>query len=200
MKLFFKTFIISACCIVVFVGVGYYYINQNLSRADSETVEKVPYYQEKPENSGILLDVSGDKTFLYFDFENNRILTSLFLEDSDISENEIYGYPIEFAVNTDIDFVIDLVDYLEGIELTMDNETLRYTGVQVADIILNDKEKANKKEITKALVNQISKNGIGNDMLLEIVENSETNITVPDFYYWPEYLGESASNLQIIDG
>ncbi len=199
-RLFLKTLVITAFCITLFVGVGYYYLSKNLKQTDTDTPQKVPYYQEAPQNAGILLDVFGDKIFLYFDFENTKITASLFLEQSDIKEKEIYGYPLDYTLQADMDFITDLVDYINGIELNLENETLRYTGVQVTDIILKDTKKEYKKDITKAIISQIAKNGIGNDLLLRIVEKGETNITVPDFYYWSKFLGQSAGNLHIIDG
>ncbi len=198
-KIFFITVIISGWCLTVFVGIGYYYLSQNILNTDIEPSQKVPYTQEKPQNAGVVLDIAGDKSFVYLDFKRELICASLFLEESKIGEN-IYGYNCDYTLNTDIDFIVELVDYLEGIELTINNETLRYTGVQIADIIVLDKDREHKVDIFNAVMQKISKNGIGNDFFLQAVEKYDTNITVPDFYYWPDYIKSCAANLQVIDG
>lgn len=197
-KLFLKTVVISALCLFLFIGVGYLYLNKNFVSTETKN-ESVPYYQETPKNCGILFEVLGDKTFFYLDFDNSKISVLLYPNDVKLSDNEIYGYSIDYSVNADVDFIADLVDYLEGIELNIHNETLRYTGVQVVDIILDDKELSQKKQILNAITKKIAKNGIGKDMLLYMIENCDTNLTVPDFYYWPEYLQNISCNLQIID-
>ena len=181
-----------------FIGVGYFYLEKSFSAPTENIAENVPYYQETPQNSGILFEIYGDKTFLYLDFQNSKISAILYPYNNEDDDN-IYGYTIDYKINTSLDFIGDLVDYLEGIDLTIDNETLRYTGVQVEDIILEDKEKIHKPNILKAILQKVAKNGIGKDMLLHIVERSETNLTVPDFYLWPEYFKNISGNIQIVD-
>ncbi len=181
-----------------FIGIGYFYLEKSFSALTENIAENVPYYQETPQNSGILFEIYGEKTFLYLDFQNSKISAILYPYNNEDDDN-IYGYTIDYKINTSLDFIADLVDYLEGIDLTIDNETLRYTGVQVEDIILEDKEKIHKPNILKAILQKVAKNGIGKDMLLHIVETSETNLTVPDFYLWPEYIKNISGNLQIVD-
>lgn len=187
------------CCIVLFVGVGYFYLSKNLVATDIAPQEKVPYYAEIPENKGILFDVLGDKTYIYLDFEDNRICSALFFSEDKISNNQLYGYPIDYTVEFNIEFVSDFVDYLDGIELTIESDTLRYTGVQVEDIILADRNKDYKLQIFKGLIGQIAKKGIDNNILLKMMETGKTNLTVPDFYYWPQYIKDMSTNLAVID-
>lgn len=190
---------ITVICVLLFVAVGYYYINSNLVKTETEPIEKVPYYQEKPENAGVLIDILGDKTYIYFDFENSKIASVLFLEDKDIEGNEIYGYPIDYNLETNVDFVANLVDYLSGIELDLNGEILRYTGVQIAEIIMKDQDKIYKKEIFQNIIKQISIKGIGNDFIMDSQENINTNITVPQFYYWCDNIKGIADNLLVVD-
>ncbi len=198
-KLFFKAFTVSLLCLLFFIGVGYFYLEQSFTAPTENKTESVPYYSQVPQNCGILFEIYGEKTFVYLDFENSKISSLLYPYEIDENIDSIYGYSIDYKISTNLDFIADLVDYLEGIELTIDNQVLRYTGVQVADIVLNDKEKIHKSHILKAITKKIAKNGIGKDMLLHIVENCDTNLTVPDFYQWPEHLKAISSNLQIID-
>ncbi len=198
-KLFLKTVIICAWCLAVFLGVGYYYLSKNLTRTEIET-PNVPYYTQTPQNCGILFEVLGEETFVYLDFENSKITVSLYPEDIVEDTTAIYGYPLNFKINADVDFIAELVDYLEGIELNLENQTLRYTGVQVVDIIFADRNFELKPQILKSICQKIAENGMEKDMFLYIVENCDTNLTVPDFYYWPEYIKNLCSNLHIIDG
>lgn len=192
-KLFLKTVVISGCCCAVFVGVGYSYLSRNLLQTETET-ESVPYYRESPQNAGILFDFSGDKTFAYLDFENSRVVVSL---NPEPEEDTVYGYPLDFEVEGNVDFVADLVDYLDGIELETENQTLRYTGVQVEELLSVDS--GVKSQIVTAIAKKIAQNGLGSDMFLSVIKNCDTNLTVPDFYYWPDYIKNLCANLQIID-
>lgn len=198
-KLFLKTVIISAWCLAVFLGIGYYYLSKNLTETEIKA-PNVPYYNQTPQNCGLLFEILGEETFVYLDFENSKITVSLYPQEIVEDTNEIYGYPLDFRINADVDFIADLVDYLEGIELDFENRTLRYTGVQVVDIIFADKDFELKPQILKSICEKIAENGMEKDMFLYIVENCETNLTVPDFYYWPEYIKNLCANLHIIDG
>jgi hypothetical protein len=198
-RIFFKTVIICAWCLAFFLGAGYYYLSKNLKDTEIET-PNVPYSQETPQNCGLLFEILGENTFIYLDFENSKATICLYPQDIKKDQNEIYGYSIDYRINADVDFIADLVDSLEGIELNFENQTLRYTGVQVVDLILSDKDFKLKLQIIKAIAQKIANAGISKEMLLYIVENCDTNLTVPDFYYWPEYIGKICAALHIIDG
>lgn len=183
----------------MFLGLWYYYFSKNSTEAEIKT-PNVPYSQETPQNCGILFEILGDKTFIYWDFENSKTTICLYPEDINKEQKEIYGYSLDYEVNANVDFIAELVDCFEGIELNLENQTLRYTGVQVVDLILSNSDSKLKTYILKAILEKIASNGIDKDMLLYVVENCETNLTVPDFYYWPEYIKKSCASLHIIDG
>ena len=123
---------------------GYFYLEKSFSAPTENIAQKVPYYQETAQNCGILFEIYGDKTFLYLDFENSKISAILYPYSIDDEDDNIYGYTIDYKINTNLDIVADLVDYLEGIDLVINNENLRYTGVQIKDLILEDKENLQK--------------------------------------------------------
>ncbi len=195
-KLFFKTVIISSWCCAVFVGAGYYYINKNLEPAQNNT-ESVPYYQQKADNAGVLFEIDGLPTFLYFDFENEKLFASINPDVADSSN--IYGYTVDYTVKTDISVLGDIVDYVDGIELDIDNTVLRYTGVQVIEILSVSTSYDLKREIIKGIAFKISQNGIGADLFVSIIENSKTDLKLPDCYFWAESMSKICRNLQIID-
>ena len=130
-KLFLKSFIISSMFCAVLIGIGYFYMQKNLAPAQNE-IKNVPYKQQTCENKGILLEIDGDKTFFYLDFENNELLVSIFPEEE--LKNEIYGYSVDFNVSGDYNILSDMVDYVGGIELEIKQQKYRYTGIQIAEI------------------------------------------------------------------
>ena len=189
-KLFLKTVLISAVCLILFISVGYLYLNGSFVSAQNEN-NSVPYYKQIPQNSGLLFETPEDKTYFYLDFENQNILVDL--------SGESFEYPVDFKVNTDLDFVADFVDSIEGIELVLGNKTLRYTGVQVEDLIIADKDLSLKPQIIKAIFDKISNVGMTKEMFSEIIERCETNLTVPVFYGWLDYIKEVSANVIFID-
>lgn len=193
-KLFFKTIIISSWCCAVFVGAGYYYINKNFEVAQNET-ESVPYAQENPENAGVLLEIDNRSTFLYFDFENQSLTVSI---NPQIAEN-IFGYPVDYTIKCKTEVLIDIVDYVDGIDLDIDGKVFRYTGVQVSELLSTSTSKDLRREVVKAIAKKISQNGIGADLFVAIIEKSETNLKLPDCYFWTENMSELCGNIQNID-
>ena len=189
-KLFLKTVLISAVCLILFISVGYLYLNGSFVSAQNEN-NSVPYYKQIPQNSGLLFETPEDKTYFYLDFENQNILVDL--------SGESFEYPVDFKVNTDLDFVADFVDSIGGIELVLENKTLRYTGVQVEDLIIADKDLSLKPQIIKAICDKISNVGMTKEMFSEIIERCETNLTVPVFYGWLDYIKEVSANVIFID-
>ncbi len=194
---FLRLILICFICCALFVGSGYLYLRKNLLPAD-HNVSSVPYSFSAPENRGMMLDICGGLTFLYFDFEDER-LTVIIPPEQEYTE-EIFGYPIDFTVTADYRLLSAVIDYADGIELSSDGAMLRYTGVQVADILSRTVDAADlKREIITALMKKIGENGIDGEVFQYIVENTETNLTVPDCYYWDRFIGRLCKNGGIIN-
>ena len=184
-------------CCSLFVGGGYFYLRQNFKEAENK-VSSVPYSFSAPENKGIMLDVCGSLTFLYLDFDEER-LKVIIPSEAEYRE-EIFGYPIDFTVKSDYRFVSELIDCADGIELNINDETLRYTGVQVADILSRTVDTTElKRKIIAALLEKIGENGIDGEFFNYLVEDTETDITVPDCYYWEIYISKLCKNGGIIN-
>ncbi len=183
-------------CCAVFVGVGYYYIDANLKPVQNET-ENVPYSQESPENAGVLLEIGGDKTFFYLDFESEKLFVSVMPEE--VNGGEIYGYSVDYTVSANYQLLSDIVDYVGGIEMTLDDTVLRYTGIQVSELAQTNTGGELKREIIAKICEIIEQSGVALDFFANIIETADTDLTIPDCYFWEDKIDTLCQNLQIID-
>lgn len=192
-----KLLCLCVICCSLFVGGGYFYLRQSFKEAENK-VSSIPYSFSAPENKGIMLDICGGLTFLYLDFSEER-LKVIIPPETEYGE-EIFGYPIDFTVKTDYTFVSGLIDCADGIELNLDGETLRYTGVQIADILSRTVDASElKRQIIAALLEKIGENGIDGEFFDFLVESTDTDITVPDCYYWEKFITKLCKNGGIIN-
>ena len=192
--------LITVCFLVclIFVGSGYLYLNYELEPTEIKQ-ESVPYYTAAPENAGVMFDICGDRTLCYMDFEKNTL--SLIFDNADIKAGEkLYGYTVDYVVNGDYDLLGGIIDIIGGIELELENEVLRYTGVQITDVLSRT---ANRETLRRKIIPEILKkteeNGFQKEDFLYIIENSDTNLTVPDCYYWSDYIKTLCRNAKIIN-
>ena len=159
----------------------------------------MPYAPEAPEAKGVMFDICGDRTLAYMNFENNTL--SIIFDDGNTTVGEkLYGYSVDFTVEGNYDLLAEIIDTSGGIELTFNDETLRYTGVQIADILSHTADrKAIRRDIILAILEKIKNTGFQKEDFLYIIENSKTNLTVPDCYYWADYIKEICGNVQMIN-
>ncbi len=187
--IFFKTAAISLASALIFIGVGYFYLSAEKETVQNET-ESVPYYSQQIEPCGVMFDFLGDRTYFYLDFEAED-LSIIYVGENDIENDEIYGYPIDFTVSADYSLLSYIVDAVGGINLQINEETLSFTGVQIAEIMETTAQRSELiRNITEQIILLISKQGFDREHILYIIENSETDLTVPDCYYWSEYIKE----------
>lgn len=193
----FKLLAFCIICCSLFVGGGYFYLRQNFRETENK-VSSVPYSFSAPESKGIMIEICGSPTYLYLDFYEER-LKVIIPPEKEYGE-DIYGYPIDFSVKTDYRFVAAVIDYADGIELNLDGEALRYTGVQISDILSRTVDVSElKRSIITALMKKIGENGIDGEVFDYLVESTETDITVPDCYYWEKYIAVLCKNGVIIN-
>lgn len=181
-------------CCSVFVGAGYYYINANLQPVENEA-ESVPYSQESPQNAGVLLDISGDETYFYLDFESEKLYVTL----KPFEDSENYGYSVDYTITTHYEILSNIVDYVGGIDMSVDDTILRCTGIQVCSIYQSSANGKIKREIIEKICEKITENGVALDFFANIIENSQTDLSIPDCYFWDEKIQILCRNLQIID-
>lgn len=188
--------VLFAACFAL-VGVGYLYL-RSASRPTEGTASKIPYSFSKPENRGIMLEMCGDKTFFYLDFEEERLLVIFPTEESD--SKELYGYPIDFGIKADYTLLAWIIDNIGGIELDDGDGTLRYTGVQIKEKLSRTADIGElKRNIIVAVTERIAERGAESEMFTYIIENTETDITYPDCFNWDIYADKLCRGLRIIN-
>lgn len=194
--------IIFVCfsCAVIFIFTGYFYLTANLQNKRAETkTESIPYVPQKPENCGVLLNILGNAVLFYLDFESETLPVMIIDKQANLSDESFYGYPANYKINGDYTLVEAIIDRIDGIELEIDGEVLRYTGVQVADMLSRTNDNVLKRMVIESALEKISKTGFSKSDFVYIIENSETNLTIPVCYYWAEYMQNLCRESTIIN-
>ena len=182
-------------CCTVFIGAGYFYLSSKMKTPVKSEVKDIPY-SYSPESAGILFDISGSKTLIYLDFEGSCV-SAVFADDKD--SEEIYGYPVDYTVSSDYSLLGGIIDILGGLELNINDENLTYTGVQVTDILTTTPHTGElRKEIIEKIFSSIADKGFSRNDFLYIIENSNTDLTVPDCYFWQDSMSEISKTVRII--
>lgn len=192
-KTVFKTALTVFLSFLIFASfiIGYLYINirSEIKKSEADSKEnRIPYEEQTPEGKGVLLHFeSGNYIMMYLDFKGNAIYLADLDDNPDGAEK--YGFPTDYNVDITSDTVRIAVDISGGIELTVDDTPMRYTGVQVNELLAYSTYISHiRKQILLSFFENIGKNGITRDELINIFENSHTDLTVPDYYKWPSYL------------
>lgn len=180
-KRFLKVGIFLLVLELAFFSCGYFYLDSRLKKTTvNDSVESVPYYTQTPENKTVLLNVCQDEILFHLNF-TEEIINIIFLE----SNAENYGYSVDFRIYCDYEMVGYLVDVAGGIEL----ENLRYTGVQITEMLeYNEKNISFKKTLAKNIIKGIGNNGFTKENLLYIIENSETDLGFAESFYWVNFI------------
>ncbi len=196
-KLFFKTVAISAACCILFIAIGYFYLDLKLNKPAKTEVKDVPY-SYTPQNKGLLFDISGSKTLIYLNFEEKSV--AVVMSGFSSEQESVYGYPIDYTVATDYNLLGGIIDTVGGIELEIGEEDLIYTGIQVVDFLTTTPE-SNKlrREIIEKILYKIAQNGFLRQDFIYIIENSNTNLTVPDCYFWQDSISELCKTVRILE-
>ena len=93
-----------------------------------------------------------------------------------------------------------IVDRVGGIDVEIDGNKYAYTGVQVEELITTTVlEEDLKKQLILEIINQISKNGFSKEDFLCIIENSKTNLTLPDCYLWEDYIMDTCKTVRFVN-
>lgn len=156
----------------------------------------MPYYSV-PQNSGVVIEVGGDLTFLYLAFEDGRIIVVPSGAEDDFLR---YGYTVDYVLNTNFKMVAGLVDRVGGIDIVKDGQCYCYTGTQVENLLSFSGEIYSDKIIVlQGLLQKIAEVGLTADDLLYIISQSETKLTLPDCYFWAQHLKNICKNAVFID-
>lgn len=197
-KAIYKFIIMCVVCCALLVSGGYFYLNKNITETDN-TVSKVPYTFKEPENSGILVEIAGNFSFWYMDFENSRLAVML-VSENDAEKEEIYGYTVDYRLQADYTMLADIIDFAGGIETEENGTKVRLTGIQAADKLsrMSDGE-VFRRHIITSLISSAAQNGFQRKYIMYIIKNSETDLTVPDCYVWSDYIKKLCVNGEIIN-
>ena len=195
--LYFKVLIIGLICSTVFIGIGYFYLDKKINAVENKT-ENVPYYTALPSNVGVLFVFCGEPTLCYLDFEE-KIISVIYAEDYNINDGEIAGYKVDFTVEGDYTLLCGIVDNLGGINLETEENIFSFTGIQIKEMLeTKPLTEESRVEIAETIFQKISQVGFKREDFLYIIENSKTNLSVPDCYYWAEHMKELCYNVRII--
>ncbi len=199
-KVFKRAVVIISSALVFFLG-AYAYLDYNLNRQTAEADRKdytVPY-EQKLENAGIVfLLPDGSAVLAYLDFENDCI-NVINIERYDSGNDLYYGYTADFTVETDYKLIGGIIDRIGGVNIEIDGEILRYTGIQVIDLISQNSNDNIKNQIIIGIFEQISKNNFSKDDLLYIIENSNSSLTVIDCVYWLDHIGQICRTINFVN-
>lgn len=196
--MFFKTLAVTFLCCLIFISAGYFYLNsQNIDKVD-EDVSDVPYTYI-PENVGLLFEILDSKILFNLNFADN-IVSVINAKDLLSGETEIFGYIVDYTIKSDSSLVSVIVDRVGGIDVEIDGNKYGYTGVQVEELITTTVlEEDLKKQLILEIINQISKNGFSKEDFLYIIENSKTNLTLPDCYLWEDYIMDTCKTVRFVN-
>ncbi len=195
-----KLFIIFLC-LCLFLGLSYAYLYFNFNNDIKATDEKdntVPY-RNLPDNAGVAFLLPYDSAVLmYLDFEKEYI-NVINIEQYDEYNHLYYGYNVDFTVEIDYPLIGEIVDMVGGVEISLDNKIMRYTGIQIIDFISTNMQSNIKNDIINEIFSRISKNGFSKDDFIYIIENSNSDLSVVDCVYWFTYLDQMFCNINFVN-
>ena len=193
MKRVFVSAALFFITLVIFTGSGYLYLsNTNGVYKAEQELSNVPY-SSAPEDTAILFGVNNRYIYFHLGFSQN-ILTVIpdYTEDLLFSEKDI------FYMNADENTVAGIIDRLGGIELAVDGGTFRYTGIQVTQLLYGSKQTEEiRHKILISVIEKIGKEGLERQDLVYLIEKTDTDLTVPDCFYWSDSIGALFQNYTI---
>ncbi len=195
------TFVLCSC--VLLCGAYAYLTNKTKNSTEKKVkAEKTdePYEKSLPDDAGVLISMDDELGILvYLDFEDESI-KAVITDDVKKARKGEYGYTVDYTVYADFNLLSGFVDRIGGIDIEIEEEKVRLTGVQVAEYLSDNDTKELRKEVIKAITSTISSNDITRSDLVYIIENCDsTELSLPDCFYWSEYLGEMCKNVTVVD-
>lgn len=199
----FKRILVFFGCITVFLAASFLYLKYGLdenNNAVAKNESNVPYQKNNCENTCIVFCLDdGSAVMIYLDFLSGRTLSAVMYDYSE-NDEEILGYTADFKIYADWDLVAGIIDRIGGIELSINGESLRLTGVQTVDLISSGGVTSELyRNILLAIYGKIARVGLSNADLVYITENGKTEMSMPDCYYWQDSLRELFSRSSIIN-
>lgn len=197
-KMFYiKLTVICLLSCAVLVSGGYVYLRRSFRPAEGQ-VSKIPYSFSMPDNKGIFFDIAGNRAFVYLDFTNEKV--SVIIPQAEDFDATDFGYSEDFKIKGDLSVLAAIIDYAGGITLDDNGEQVRYTGVQVSDIMSRSTESEKQlRLIIPAIMRSVAENGLEDEAFNYIIDKSDTDLTVPDMLMWQNYISKICKNGGIIN-
>lgn len=185
-------------CSTIFSAMIYFALNDKQTQVDN-SVQSVPYYEQTPpDNAGLLFRFENHgSVFLNLDFYEEKVSVIIF--DSKITKQTVvdYGYSVFATFDSDYVFLADLIDRFGGLELEDNEKLFRYTGVQVTELLIKNKE--NAKAVITALLGKIAHNGFSKNDLTFVINNTSTQLSYPEGYPLITYLGQICRTINFVN-
>ncbi len=182
----------------IFTTMTYLGVSKSEKPTDN-AVPNVPYYNETPpETAGILFRFNdGGSVFFNLDFYENKVSVILF-EDKAVKQRVLdYGYTVTYTIDTDYIFLSEFIDRFGGIEMNIEGTLLRYTGVQVTNLLKEGL--GDKRKVISSILDKISKKGFSKNDLLYIIKNTTTELSYPNGYPYIEPLQSLCRNVSFVN-
>ncbi len=177
---------------------AYFVFNTDNTKTDSG-VESVPYYQETPPDNVGLLFRFDKNTSVFFDLDFSNEKISVILFDTKITKQTVldYGYIVDYVFDTDYIFLADFIDRFGGIEMQSDGGLLRYTGIQVTEMLKEGK--VQRREVISSLFSKISHIGFSKNDLTFIIKNTDTSLNFPSGYPMITYIKHLCGRVNFVN-
>ncbi len=190
MKKYLKIAIIVFLCGTLFFVSSFLYLNFKLKQSQiktDNTKQDIPYF-DYPQSCGIMLFLPDDENVLFFlDFEEE---ISYIININNYSDNldSYVGYPIDYNITVDYYALSLILDRVGGIDLDTGETVLRYTGVQVCDILTKDISPDMRLKIITAFCERLSKRGFWSEDFKYLLGLCDTDLKMPVCLYWQDYV------------
>lgn len=180
---------------------AYAYLDYNFNKTAAKIDQKdyTTPYVKLPENKGLVFVFPDNTaTLIYLDFEKENIkLVNINVYDELCPE--YFGYSADYAISVSYDLVEGIIDRVGGIDITHNGETMRYTGVQVIDMIAYGKVDDIKHQILMQIFKKISKNSFSKDDLVYLIENGKGNLSFIDCIDWLNYIKSMSERTSFVN-
>jgi hypothetical protein len=192
-------FLVIVICIAFFMGTAFVFSRKVLLGVDVPKND-VPYEDGKylPNDTTVLFTFADKPSVAVQILFSKKFTNVLLLDSFDLEDFAKHGFKIDHTVECDYSFLMKFIDTLGGIEL--ENHDYVLTGVQVCNLLSIGEEKNTETKIIESVLNKISKNGLSEELIYCIIDNTITSLSAPVCYNWNVWVGESVISYNIVDG
>ena len=201
MKKFFKLALFFFLSASIFFGCSYFYLQKSLEKTQKpveKSQENIPYY-ETPESCGLHFLLPAERELLIFLDFTEEMSYIIDIDKNNGGKYTYAGYSLDYDFSLDYSVLSEIFDRLGGLDLKSENETLRFTGVQVCDRLCTDSSKEFSYEVISAVCEKIAQNGFSNDDFVYLLENTDSTLTMPVCIYWQPYIEKMLANAVFVN-